>query len=225
MLPAIGIPKSLRVTCLAGVVALSACDSTSPKATHPVSINASAAATVLAGPPSGPLEILGLRLSVGQASLGSGEQFGCQDCEDTGSEADAAPTLMAIPIGGGTVVLATERVGPGRYPAVEIELLPPVATAGWATGAAIEVTGTFGGTAFTLPLAIQGTFRAVLPQPVDVPAGLLASPIQVFVSIPVASWFVGNGTVLDPTNPAQRAQIEANARDAFLDPEDASRER
>ena len=35
---------------------------------------------------------------------------------------------------------------------------------------------------------------------------------SVVVTLPVGSWFTANGADLDPNDPAQRAQIEQNAR-------------
>jgi len=77
--------------------------------------------------------------------------------------------------------------------------------------------------AFTLPIAVAGSFRETLTPPVDVPAGRASGPIQVTITLPVASWFTSNGTALDPANPTQRAQIEANARASIQPLEAASR--
>jgi hypothetical protein len=45
-----------------------------------------------------------------------------------------------------------------------------------------------------------------------VPAAGLPAPINVTITLPVASWFAGNGTPLDPADAAARAQIASNAR-------------
>ncbi|HXM39316.1 MAG TPA: hypothetical protein VN908_11745 [Gemmatimonadales bacterium] len=207
-----------------GALALSACNSTGPRVTRPVNVKvaASSASAIAGGAAAGPIEITGLRLVVGQTSLGSGDQFGCVDCQDSGPEnADAqdAPVLLVVPVDGTPVSVRTERVGPGQYAAVEIEVASPnaailAANPTWPAGATIEVTGRYNGVAFTLPLAIEGAFRETLSPPVDVPAGGV-STISVTITLPIATWFTSNGTALDPANAAQRAQIEANARVSF----------
>jgi hypothetical protein len=221
---------------MVSALAIGACNSTGPRPTQPVNIKVTAHSASLGGGASaaaGPVEITGLRLVVGQTSLGSGDQFGCVDCQDSGPEngggADA-PLLLNVPVDGTPVSVRTEKVGAGQYSAVEIEVVSPDAalragTPSWPAGATIEVTGRYNGVAFTLPIAIEGAFRETLAPPVDVPAGGLAGPINVTITLPVAAWFTSNGTALDPADPAQRAQIEANARASFQALESESRER
>ena len=210
-----------------GALAVSACNSTGPRVTRPVNVKvaASSASAIAGGAAAGPIEITGLRLVVGQTSLGSGDQFGCVDCQDSGPEnahaqdAQDAPVLLDVPVDGTPVSVRTEQVGPGQYAAVEIEVASPnapilAANPSWPAGATIEVTGRYNGVAFTLPLSMEGAFRETLSPPVDVPAGGV-STISVTITLPVATWFTSNGTALDPANAAQRAQIEANARVSF----------
>ncbi len=47
---------------------------------------------------------------------------------------------------------------------------------------------------------------------IDVPVGGLPGPINVTITLPVASWFVSNGASRDPSDAAARARIDANAR-------------
>jgi hypothetical protein len=166
---------------------------------------------------AGTVEITGVRLVIGQAALGNGDQFGCVDCEGDQQDENPAPAVVTVPVDGSPVSVAAERVAAGHYSAVEIELLTPpsallAATPGWTTGATIEVRGRYNGTDFTLPLEIPGEFREALSPAIDVPAGGLAGPINVTITLPVASWFSSNGTPLDPNDAAARAQIAANAR-------------
>jgi hypothetical protein len=221
------------VTAVAAL-AISACDSTGPRASHPVAIKVAAHSASLAGSSAaaGPLEITGLRLVVGQTALGSGDQFGCVDCQDSGSdsEAAAAPLLLVVPVDGTPVSVRTESVGAGRYSAVEVEVVSAdpalrAANPSWPVNATIEVVGRYNGVDFTLPLNIEGSFQETLTPPVDVPAGGPSGPIQVTITLPVAAWFTSNGTALDPANSAQRAQIETNARASFQPLEAESRGR
>ncbi|MDQ6635162.1 MAG: hypothetical protein M3Z10_10460 [Gemmatimonadota bacterium] len=167
---------------------------------------------------------------VGGASLGSGDQFGCVDCRGDTEQGSIAPKLLDVPLGGGTVLVATEQAGLGRYSQAEIsvEAPTPVTLAGvpnWQTNATIEVSGRFNGTPFRLPLAIVGSFRETLNPPVEVSATNKPAAVAVTITLPVASWFTSNGAALDPSNASQRAIIETNALNSFQPPEAEGRER
>ncbi len=199
------------------LVGLGGCTSTSPRAIQAVLVLLKANATPQ--PPSqsaAALEITGLRLVIRQAALGNGEDFGCIDCQgDDGG--NRAPAIVTVPLDGSPVSIAAERVPPGHYSAVEIELVAPppallAATPGWSVDATIEVRGRYNGTEFTLPLATPGQFREALSPAIDVPAGGLPGPINVTITLPAASWFVSNGASLDPSDAAARARIDANGR-------------
>jgi hypothetical protein len=173
---------------------------------------------------SGPVEITSLRLVVGPAALGNGDQFGCADCQgggnDSGPEAGAAPQLIRVPTDGSSVSVATEQVQAGRYGSAEIELQHPdasITTADptWPSDATIEVGGAINSVPFTLHLALEGAFRETLNPPVDVTDTGTPGTLSVTVTLPVAAWFMANGSPLDPNDPAQRAQIEQNARSAL----------
>lgn len=217
--------RVLSVVACIGVGAAAACNNatTAPKNTQPVAIQV-AAATASAATAASPLALQSLRLAVNLAALGSGDQFGCIDCQggpqDTGAEGTSSSMIVAVPPGGGSVQLATEQVSPGRYQDVELELAAPsaqllTANPDWQPGVTIEIKGAFSGKPFILTLPVQGTFRQHLPTPVDVPASAAAGPITVTITLPLADWFSANGSPLDPNDPAQRAQIEANARRFF----------
>jgi hypothetical protein len=176
-----------------------------------VSANTTAAAT--AG-----FQITSLKLAVHEASLGSGDQFGCQDCQgDTGaSEAGSVAAVVSVPLDGRAVNLATEQVPPGSYPQVEISLDGAVGTAGWPSGQTVEIQGTNNGVAFTVGVAVDGSFQQALNPPLVVGTTAPAT-IPVTITLPVASWF--SSGALDPAVPAQLAQIQANIRSAFSGPE------
>ena len=209
---------AMRFLVIAGVVGSAACNDGGPRATNPVGIRVAASQPAVGGGGSSLLVLTGLRLAVGQASLGSADQFGCQDCNQQGPESGSGgASIVAVPVDGGDVLLSTELVGPGRFDSAEVDLTAPsVAPAGWAAGATIEVTGTYNGVAFTLALPISGAFRTALTPPAVITAGSGGQPQNVTIRLPVASWFDNGGTALDPTNAAQRALIESNARRAFL---------
>jgi hypothetical protein len=177
---------------------------------------------------AGPVEIVSLRLVVGPAALGNGDQFGCVDCQGGGNETGAGPQLIRVPTDGSPVSVATEQVQAGRYGSAEIELRHPdasISTAdpAWPSDATIEVGGAVNNVPFTLHLALEGAFRETLNPPVDVTDTATPGTISVTVTLPVASWFVANGSPLDPNDPAQRAQIEQNARSALAPIESGER--
>jgi hypothetical protein len=123
--------------------------------------------------------------------------------------------LVSVPVDGTPVKVATEQVAAGHYAAAEIELVPPdsrilQSAPAWPVTATVEVSGLFNGAPFTLDLGVTGVFRQVLVPAVDVTS--TSDSLAVVVALPVASWFVDNGTTLDPNDPAQRARIELNAR-------------
>jgi hypothetical protein len=192
-------------------------NSTSPKSMGPVDFRVSTTAiSASAGATAPGVDVTSFRLVVGPAALGSGDQFGCVDCQggDNGSD---QPQLISVPTDGTPVSIATEQVSAGVYSAAEIELRTPdarvaAAAPGWPAGATIEVAGTFNGAAFTLPLTLLGEFRETLNPPVEVGAGGAPAPVSVTITLPVRDWFVSNGVALDPNDPAQRAQIENNAK-------------
>ncbi|MDP1890031.1 MAG: hypothetical protein Q8K55_03995 [Gemmatimonadaceae bacterium] len=213
---------STRALSLATIALLAgACDSPSaPRPSSPVAFrlaaNTAVAATVTA---AGPLEITSFRLVVGAVSLGSGQQFGCVDCQNDDGEGESPQQLIDVPLGGGTVLVTTEPVSAGRYGEAEISVEQPGAslagTAAWTPGASMEIVGRVNGTVFRLPLTITGSFLQALVPPIDVSANAAPTAVPVTITLPVASWFTANGTALDPSVPAQRAQIEANARASF----------
>ena len=222
-----GINGVRALSALAGTLfTVASCDSMSgPKARVPIDVRLTVsprASTASTG--SGPLQITALRLVVGAASLGSGDQFGCVDCQGNTEQGPVTPKVIDVRLDGEPVLVATEQVAPGLYSQAEIAVETPTSstlagTPGWPGNATVVVEGRFNGTLFRLPLSITGSFRETLIPPVQVSATTPPSVVAVTITLPVAGWFTSNGTALDPSNPAQRAQIEANARSAFQPPE------
>lgn len=185
-------------------------------------ITRSASATPAA---SAAFQVTSLKLLVNQASLGDGDQFGCQDCSgnEGGNEVGSVGAIVSVPLDGTAVNLATEQVQPGTYSEVEVELGGSTA-AGWPNGQTVEIQGSNNGATFTIGVPVNGSFRENLTPPVVVTTSSTAS-IPVTITLPVASWFASGGTALDPAVPAERAQIEANIRAAFSGPESSVAER
>ncbi|HEV7836474.1 MAG TPA: hypothetical protein VGO75_00285 [Gemmatimonadaceae bacterium] len=222
-----------------------ACNSATDVARHPVALSlraiAPTAASFAAGASAAAPQITSLKLLVNQASLGNGDQFGCQDCQgnDGGNEADtetnddangvdkedgSVGAVISVPLDGSAVDLATEQVAPGTYSQVEVEVGGTGATPGWPAGQTVEIQGTHNGTAFTIGVPVSGSFQQALSPPVVV-AGATPSSIPVTITLPVATWFAANGTQLDPAVPAQLAQIVANIKATFSGPESGGSER
>ena len=212
---------SLPVAAAAGL--LGGCNqSTAPGSSHPVAFRL-AAASSSAPATMGALTLTSFRLAVGEASLGSGNEFGCKDCQ--GDQPAVEPAVVDVPLDGRAVEVATEQVQPGSYSTVELGVVRlPASTPGWPVDATLEIKGDFGGQAFALPLTIEGSFREQLAAPVVVGAGGTPATVAVNITLPVSTWFKGSSGVLDPANPTQRAEIEANARRSFAAPEASSPE-
>lgn len=211
---------------IAALYTLAACSAapSAPATRYPVSLSvASVAASGGVAPPVG-LSFSSVRLSIGQTSLGSGDQFGCQNCQDQNSDAAQSPpaaAVVSIPAAGGPVLLATERVLPGTYPQAEIDLVPPAgAMLGGSATNTIEITGSYRGAPFDVAFPVIGTFVQSLSPPTIVGTSTSQS-LSATITLPLASWFSANGTALDPGNPIQRARIEANIR-TFVTAESAA---
>jgi hypothetical protein len=221
-------PQRHRRCVLLATAALAACGgSTAPKPMRPVAIRLATTRASATG--SNGVEITGFRLVAGRASLGSGDQFGCADCQNnSGSTTDnQSQQIIEVPVNGGTVLAMTEDVSAGHYTAAQLDIESPVAAtvakrAGWPAGATMDIVGRFQGRPFELALTVAGGFNASLTPPLDVAAGATPpAPVSVTIALPVTSWFLSGSTPLDPGIPAQRAQIDANVRAALSAPESA----
>jgi hypothetical protein len=216
-------PIPAMLLYLAGAAGASGCNSESaPRSTSTVDFRMAASTAALSGSAGTPAQITSLRLVVGPAALGVGDQFGCIDCQGGDSEAAPRRQLVTVPPDGSPVLIKTEPVAAGSYSSAEIELLPPdpgllAATPGWPADATIEIAGAINGSSFLLHLPVVGAFREALNPPLEVTDGTTPATVSVTVTLPVGSWFVSQGVSLDPNDPGQRAQIERNAR-ASLQP-------
>ena len=96
-----------------------------PGTPRPVDFHLAAASTARAGTATAPVEVASLRLVVGPAALGSGDQFGCVDCQGGDNNGSDSPQLIQVPTDGTPVLVRTEQVTAGHYGAAEIELKAP----------------------------------------------------------------------------------------------------
>ena len=155
-------------TLVAVLGVVSGCGTTEPAPMRPVNIGVTSVARSSAvAAAAGPLQITSLRVVVSTASLGAGNQFGCIDCQGNAEDAPGTPKLLSVPLTGGTLLVATEQASPGTYSQAEISLTRPVAatlagTSNWPAGATLLIEGTYNGTAFAIPLAIESSFRETL---------------------------------------------------------------
>ena len=212
-------PRLIPALAAAALV-ITGCDSTGPTPRHRVELRLAAATVASASVAAGQLQLSSFKIVVGEASLGSRDQFGCIDCQGNTSEQERAPRIVNVPLQGGTVNIETGEVAAGSYPEAEISVVAPTAAtlsgvSGWPAGATIEIAGSFAGNAFRLTLAIEGTFREQLVPPVQVGSGTSSVAVPVTITLPVSAWFTANGSALNPNDAAQRALIEANARGSF----------
>lgn len=210
------LPVAAAAGLAMSLVALAGCDQTSPGPTQAVELRLAASGTapgdVAARLVAGRLTLTSFRLMVSEAELGPENE----DVDDGDDESELGGDILNVPLDGSAVTLETEQVPVGTYTEVEMEVTrPPAAVLSqnpdWPARATMEIRGDLDGRAFTLPLEIAGEFTERLPAPVVVDTGGV-QPIQVVVTLPVASWFAGPSGLLDPADPAQRAVIEQNAR-------------
>jgi len=211
------------------LVAVSGCDMiTGTRASQPVDVMVAARTTpALASTISrGALDITKLEIVLGQASLGNGDQFGCQDCQDASETAAVTPRVFSVPLDGGAVRVASERVGPGVYKEVEIEVTQLAAASGgapadWPSGATIRVSGLVDSAPFSVTLNQGGDLRQVLPVPINVADRAAPTEIQAVLNLPVLTWFFDGSRELDPRVAADLALIKQHVL-ATLDTSDVA---
>lgn len=177
-----------------------------------VMLTASQASLLSSSISSGSLDVTKVEIVLGQASLGNGDQFGCQDCQNSSEEASVAPRLVSVPLDGGAIRVASEGVGPGLYSEVEIEVARLAASgggapAGWPVDATIRVSGMVEGSSFEVFVNREGDLRQTLASPIAVGEGA-PSEIQATLTLPVLDWFTDGARTLDPRDSADLATIQ-----------------
>lgn len=155
--------------------------------------------------------VTSLRIMVGSAGLGYGDQFGCIDCQGNEQHASTTPKWIDVPIGNGSVLLESEMAAPGSYSEMEVELRRAPSA-----DATIEIGGEYDGTPFKLRFDVQGNSRHALAQPLVV-TQQSATAVSANLQFPIQAWFTGTGgTALNPLDNSGRSAIEANLRAYFV---------
>ena len=142
--------------------------------------------------------------------------------EDECEEFETGPSVFDVPVDGSTeAVLSINDVPAGLYDELEIEIhkvsddpedAALLAARPDLADVSIRVEGDFDGTPFTFTTGVEEEFEFGFSPPLDPSAG----PINVTLSIDVESWFrtIGGG-LLDPSDEANRSQIETNIEQSF----------
>ncbi|HEX6765920.1 MAG TPA: hypothetical protein VF103_10595 [Polyangiaceae bacterium] len=140
----------------------------------------------------GALVIESARVAVSQIEFEGGDE------ESDELEAEVGGGTIDLALDGSKTEVAANSVDSGVYHTLGMEL----------RSHAITVEGTYGGTSFTYLSDVSPELEFALKPPVEVPAGGEAS---VGVEFDVGAWFVApDGSVLDPTDEANRPTIEGN---------------
>lgn len=120
--------------------------------------------------------------------------------EEDELEAEVGGGTIDLALDGAKTKVAADSVESGTYHTLGMEL----------RSGGVVVAGTYAGTAFTYRSSVSPELEFSLDPPVEVPAG---GDAAVGVEFDVASWFVApGGSVLDPTDEANRDAIETNIR-------------
>lgn len=155
-------------------------------------------ATIVLG--AGDLVIQSARVSVSEIELEGGKEGRLSE-----REAELGPAEIDLELGGGPTLVATDHVEAGKYHTLGIELVQ--------NGDSILVSGVYRDAPFTWASSMGHEVEFRLDPQVDVPADGEAVAGVVFE---VGHWFTSaNGAVLDPTDPANQAAIEARILDSL----------
>ena len=163
----------------------------------------------------------------GHGGSGSGVSGNGNDCP----EIELDPVLIDIPLAGTATLDLGVLVPAGSYRELEFKIEKADDDTGPEAeflrahpefrGVSIRVDGTFNGQPFTFRSALEAEIEAEFNRPLVVSA---AEPLNLTVSVDVASWFKGaGGTVLDPLSPANAFAIGQNNRLSFAAFEDEDR--
>ena len=140
------------------------------------------------------------------------------DCE----EFETGPRVFPLPMDGSTdAVLTISDVPQGLYDELEIEVhkvsddpedAALLASRPDLADVSIRVEGDVDGTPCVFTTGVEEEFEFELSPPIDPSAG----SVNVTLSVDVESWFkAGDGSILDPSNEANRSQIENNIQQSF----------
>ena len=142
--------------------------------------------------------------------------------DDACEEFEAAPRVFPLPMDGATEsVLSISDVPEGLYDELEIEVhkisddpedAGILATRPDLSDVSIRAEGDVDGTPFVFTTGVEEEFEFVLSPPIDPSAG----PVNVTLAVDVESWFrATDGGILDPSDEANRSEIENNIQQSF----------
>jgi hypothetical protein len=147
------------------------------------------------------------------------------------AEIELDPVLVDVPLSGTATLDLGALVPPGTYRELEFKVENADDDSGLEAtflrahpefrGVSVRVDGTFNGQPFTFKSALEAEIEQEFGTPLVVSA---ENPLNLTISIDVASWFKGTGgTVLDPSNGANAFRIGQNVRASFAAFEDDDR--
>jgi hypothetical protein len=159
---------------------------------------------------------------------GSGKSGRENDC----TEVELDPMLVDVPLNGTATLDLGALVPAGTYRELEFKIENADDDSGPEAaflrahpefrGVSVRVDGTFNGQPFTFKSAVEAQIEMELNAPLVVGA---ANPLNLTISIDVASWFKGaGGAVLDPSGVGNAIQIAQNIRASFAAFEDDDRD-
>lgn len=145
------------------------------------------------------LELTGSELTIKQVRVAVSEielEGGAEDER----EAELGEAVIEVALDGKATQVTVDSVDAGSYHTLGIELQTAL------SGGSIEVVGTHKGSPFTFRSALTKEVEFRLQPEVNVPENGRAT---VAVSFDVAAWFKTSSGILDPTDRASQAKIEA----------------
>ena len=203
-------------------VGLVACDAPAP-ATRPLSLSVTSRST---GPAAGPstnivvgsgatgITITAAQMTLGEIELSPNGSCGAETSdanatstaddnhEENCEELEAGSVTVDLPVDGTTKAMLHVSVPAGTYEGLQAELV------------SVQVSFTdANGAKQTFTSKTEAKLEMRFPAALTVAA---AGTLNLTVDVDVSSWFKdANGTVLDPTNPANADAINANIRKSF----------
>ncbi len=132
-----------------------------------------------------------------------------EECEDV----LLSPLLVDIPVDAALHAAITVPLPEGRFSEIEAKL-GPARDASILDGNSVRVVGTFGSA--NTPFKFESKMRAKLEMDFDPAFVVDENTKNATVNVDVRKWFLtSSGAVIDPTDPANRLQIENNIRRSF----------
>lgn len=174
---------------------------------------------------SSTLTLTQVELVMREIELEKVDDDSCDDAfegDDECEEFETGPRVFNAPVDGSTEpVLSLNDVPEGLYDELEVEIhkvsddpedASLLAARPDLADVSIRIEGDFDGAPFTFTTGVEEEFEFEFSPPLDPSAG----PINVTLSIDVESWFRSlDGSLLDPSDEANRSRIETNIEQSF----------